>query len=46
MCIAVVCFPDYDVINPEISNQTVFIHDQRVKKKFEYLKNEKSIKVK
>ena len=37
MCIAIVCFPDYDVKNFEtdfyLFNQAVFLHDQKLKTK-------------
>ena len=31
VCIAIVCFPDCDVINFEINNQAIFLHDQKFK---------------
>ena len=45
MCIAMVFFRGFHVINFEIklnlSNQAVFLHDQKAKVKFKYLENKK-----
>ena len=45
VCIVIVCFQGCDIINFEInlfSNQHVFLHDQKVKKKVKYLENDQS----
>ena len=49
MCITIVCQPDYDVINfkTNLSNQAVFLQDQKIKTKIlNILKTKRGFKVK